>query len=449
MKVTVETLPQRQVVLNLEAEPDELEASKKAAYLKLVQRARIPGFRKGKAPMAILERYVGKAALLEEAISHLIPEATDKAISDEGIDAAGVPAIEVSGTEPVSWKATVDLAPEVDLGAYQDLRLEREAVEVGDEDVQRILENIRFQIAPWQPVDRNAEVDDLVTLDIHSEEGGKTVADDKGVQFRPMEDGAEPVPGFAKEIVGLGAGDEKEFTLAFQEDDERQEVAGKTFSFKVKAIDVKTKTLPDIDDEFAKGVEDGFDSLDALKEHISEQVKESKESQAKERLQEQAVQRLVETATVSYPPNMVEHQAEHLLEEQVQRMTQGQAGLDQYLQNVSKSKEELIEGLKPAATERVVRSLVLTELKTRENIEVTAEEVEAELDRLAASGGEQGAQLRALFGSERGREGVERSLLSRKTLDRLEEIVTQPAGEMAGKGETQPGEEQSVDDDES
>lgn len=434
MKVTVETLPQRQVLLNIEAEPEEVEESKKVAYRRLVHRARIPGFRRGKAPMAMLERYLGKAALLEEAIQHLIPDATNRAIEEQNIESASVPDIEISGTEPVTWKATVSLAPTVDLGDYLSLRVERVEVTIGPEEVDTVLEEIRFQQAPWEPVDRKTEMGDLVTMDVHAEEGGKSIADDSGVQFRPTEESIAPVPGFSQEIIGMAAGETKAFAIAFPDDDERKELAGKEYAFKVTAQDIKAKNLPAIDDEFAKGVDDGYDSLEDLRMNLTNRIKENKEREAADALRDKAVDQLVEMSTVEFPPTLIEHEAEHMLEEQARRMSQaqGQGGLEKYIKTVGESKEDLLEELKPAAQERIVRSLVITEFKDQQGIDISSKDIDDELDKLTT--GEQGDQLRHLFGSEAGRQSLERTLLTQKTLKRLEEIIT---GE-SGKGEPTP-----------
>ena len=427
MKVTVEHLPQHQVVLNIEADPEEFESSMREAYRRLVQRANVPGFRKGKAPMAMVERYTGKAAFLEEAMYHLLPEVTRKAIEQEGIEAGGQPRVELVTTEPVAWKATVDLAPKVDLGGYRELRMALEPVEVGQEEVERALEELRFSQAPWEPVEHPAQMGDLLTLDITVEEDGRRVADDKGVQYRLADGLPEPAPGFAQQLIGLASGHEEEFHLSFPDSDERQEHAGKEYRFQVRVIDIKAKTLPDLDDEFAKGVGGGYDTLEALREYVVAQLRGSAERRARDALQERALQAVIDSAVAEYSPALVEHEAEHALQEQEERLNQNQVALDAYLGTIGKSREELLEELKLAAQERVLRSLVLTELKDREQIQVTEVEIGEELQGLVAGAGQMGGRVQSLYQSEAGRRSLERSLLTRKTLERLVEIVTEQA----------------------
>ena len=448
MKVTVEHLPQRQVVLNIEADADEVERSKLVAYRHLVDRARVPGFRKGKAPMAMLERYTGKAVFMEEAMQHLVPEATGKAIEEQGIEAAGQPEIEIVDTEPVSWKATVDLAPAVDLKGYREIRIPLEPVKVSRAEVTEALEGLRFSQAPWEPVQRKSRMGDLVTVDIYAERDGRQVADDQGVQYRVVEGSPAPVPGFAEQLVGLKSGETKEFTLSAPEDSEHEEHegheehAGKEYRFRVAVTDIKGKSLPALDDEFAKGVGDGFDTLDALRRHVKGQISQGKEREAKDALQEKSLQAVIDGASVEYSPSLALHEAEHMVQEQEERLGRNRLSMSEYLKSVGKSREELVEEVRPSAEERVVRSLVVTELKEREKIEVTDEELEEELKTMVEGVSQEGEALRRFFQSEQGRQSLRRSLLTRKTLDRLVETVTKRAGKPASK----PKEERSSDD---
>jgi trigger factor len=445
LKVTVENLPAREVVLDIEADPEELEHARQHAYRHLIQRVKVPGFRKGKAPLVMLERVVGKAAVLDEAINHLVPEVTQRAIEENKIDAAGTPQIEISSEDPVAWKATVALTPEINLGAYQELRIKPEPVSIKGEQIDKVMEDLRFQQAPWSPVERKAATGDLLTIDVYVEEDGKQMADDKNAQYRIDPEQATPVPGFAEEVTGMGAGDSKEFTLSFPDGHERQDLAGKSLLFRVSVSDIKGKTLPPLDDEFAKGVGDGFDSLKALRDHVKGQLTGSAERDAREALREKALQQLIDLAKVEFSPSMVEHEAEHMIQEQQDRMARNQVGLDQYLESVGKTREQLVEEMKPTAEEHIKRSLVVTELTDKEGIEVSPEEIEAETAGLGAATGEQGEQLRRMFESDAGKKSIERTLLTRKTLDRLAEIVTKDQGAPAKKPRARAKKEAAAD----
>ena len=449
MKVTVENLPRREVVLSIEAEPDDVERYRQRAYQSLVQRAKIPGFRKGKAPLVMLERYLGKGALLEETLNRMIPDATQKAIEEQSIEAATPPSIEVSSTEPAAWTAKVALTPTVDLGEYAAVRIEPRAVEVQDQQIDDLLEDLRFQQAPWEPADRASLMGDLLTLDVEVYQNGARVRDDKGVQYRPEPGLASPVPGFAEEVVGLGAGESKEFTLATPNQQEGGESQEAPLLYRVNVVDVKGKSLAPLDDEFAKGVGDGFDDLPALREHLVAEVTAEAERKATEELRDQALDRVIEGATVEFAPSIVEHEAEHMMEQQERRLANNRVSMEEYLEQLSQTREQLMQEMQAEAERRVVHSLVLTELKEREAIEVSTDEIDEAVQELVEASGEQQARARRVFESEETRRSLERSLVTRKTLDRLVEIVSQPAESPAPEAGPDPEEETAPDDDKS
>jgi trigger factor len=429
VKVTVEQLPRRQVVLNIEAEQPEVDHAKEHAYHHVSQRVRIPGFRKGKVPKAMLDRYVGQAAIMEEAVNHLIPEVTQKAIQEQSLEAIGVPQVALEGVEPnIKWKATVDLTPKVDLAAYKDIRLTPESAEVTEEQITKVLEDIRFQNTPWEPADRPAQMGDLATIDMSAESEGKPLGSDKAAQYRLMEGSISPVPGFAEQLAGMKGGETKEFSIAVPESDTRKSLAGKTVSFKVTVIDVKGKMVPAFDDEFAKGVGEGYDSMQALRDYVTKQLKENAEREAKEKLKEKALDEVVAKAAFEFSPNLTQREAEEMFKEQTERLQRSKIGLDEYLKSIGKSQEAIIEELKPMAEERIKRSLALAELIKQEKIDVIEDEIDSEMNGLIASGGEQNMkQFERIFDTENGRRSIQRTLQQRKVLDRLIEIVTQPA----------------------
>jgi len=184
VKVTVEHLPRRQALVSIEAEPKELEHSRQEAYKHLVVRARVPGFRPGKAPLTMVERHFGKAAFLDETLQHLVPELTQKALNENSLKPVGNPEFELSHTEPGKWKATVNLEPLVDLGAYRDIRIQPDLIIVDTAEVDKALEDLRFRTAPWEPVSRPSQADDLLIMDVYGEEDGKKVR-------RETEEGSE------------------------------------------------------------------------------------------------------------------------------------------------------------------------------------------------------------------------------------------------------------------
>ena len=423
MKVTVEHLPQRQVVLNIEAEPAEYEASQKLAYRHIADRARVPGFRPGKAPMAMVERWAGKAAFLQETIEHLVPEATQKAIREHGIEHVGSPDIELLTTEPIAWKATVDLTPIVDLGGYKDLRIPEDPVEATEEELTNSLEELRKQVAPWESVSRPVQDGDLVTLDMLATDGGKTLGEDKGAQYAVTGGNPAPSPGFPEEIIGMSAGETKAFDLGFPSTDIRREVAGKDIHFKVTIHEVKAKNLSAMDDEFAKSVDEGFDTLDALRDRVKQQIIDSKKREARSALEERALQAVIDGAKLDYSPGMVTHEASHILEGQKEEFRRNRVAMDDYLKTMQKTREQLLDDVKPIAEQRIKRSLVLLELRKAESLEVTDQDLAAEMERMMM-GVSDPQMLRRAFQNPDAQASLRSSLMNRKSLDRLVEIVT-------------------------
>ena len=432
MKVTVEHLPQRQVVLTIEAEAQETQESRKLAYRHIVERAKVPGFRPGKAPMAMVERYAGKAAFLQETIEHLIPDATEKAMEEHGIEPVGQPDIQLVTTEPIAWKATIDLVPLVDLGKYRDIRIQEEPVEATPEEVDASIEELRKSVAPWEPVSRPVAMGDLVTLDMTANDNGRIIGSDVGSQYPVIKGNPSPAPGFPEALAGLSAEESKEFVLVFPPNDTRREVAGKTINFKVTIHEVKAKNLPALDDEFAKSVDEGFDTLVALREKVTAQVVESKTREAKTALETKALQAVIDGAKLEYSPGMVTHEAAHILEDQEQELQRSRVNLDQYLASMNKTREQMLDEVKPVADQRIRRSLVFMELRKLENLEVTDEDLDAEINRMLTTVTDK-AMMRRAFENQEAKASLRSSMLNRKSLDRLVAIVTEGAPTTAKK----------------
>ncbi len=254
MKVTNEKTENSQTFLTIEMEPDEVEESLERSYHRLVKRARIPGFRKGKAPRAILERYMGKESLLDDALNDLLPQSYEKAIKEQEIEAIAQPQIEVTQTDPLVFKAIVPLKPKVKLGDYQHIQVTPQPVEVTENNVSDVIEQLRHRQATWEPVERPVDFNDLVVLDIESNIEDKPFINQKAVQYQVLHDLSFPVPGFAEQLPGIKRNEEKEFKLQFPLDFPRGELAGKESSFKVRVTEIKQERLPELDDEFAGGV---------------------------------------------------------------------------------------------------------------------------------------------------------------------------------------------------
>lgn len=423
MKVSAEPIEGSQVVLNVEVDDDRLERSMERAYRRLVSKANIPGFRKGKAPRFMLERFLGRAALLEEALEILIPEAYNQAIEDQNIEAVAQPRIEVVQVEPVVFKATVPVKPTIELGDYHQLSFSLEPKQIAEEDLSNALEQLRSRYATWEPVDRPVAFDDRITADVENSLEGRPERTDSDVSYVVTEGLPVPLAGFPEQLVGIEKDGQKEFTLNFPEDHPEESLAGKEVKFKVTVKEIKEKKLPELDDEFAKSVGEEFENLEQLKEKLRSNLQEEAQREARRSLEEQVVDAIVGMAKVGYPEVLVEHEIDHLIQDESNVPRDPQGRIDNYLASIGKSEEEFREEWRPIATQRVLRSLVLRKVAEVEGVAVTEEDIEAEIDRLAGSS-ERSADFRALFSGGAGREQIERVLFGRKTMDRLVDIVT-------------------------
>jgi trigger factor len=424
VKLSSEKIENSQVILNIEAEPEEVELALEEAYRHLAKSTDIPGFRRGKAPRAMLERYLGREVLLEEATEHLVPQLLGRALEEQGIDAIAEPEIEITQNDPLIFKSTVSVRPTVELGDYRQIRVDPEPVEVADEEVDKAMEQIRYQQAPWQPAERPVQFGDLVTINVEGSVDDKPALDRKELQYQVLKESPFPVPGFWEQLEGLEKGQEKEFTLSFPDDYELNQFAGKECQFKVLVSEIKEKILPELDDEFAKSLGQGFETLESLHQRVASNLKAMAEESAKRRLEEKAIEALVEQSKVDFPPVLVEHEIDRLIKER-------EASLEGRIQDRGKSVEELKEALRPLAVNRIKHALILGKVAEEEKIEVADAELDEEIEAMAQGAGERGEELRKAFSSAAARQSIEEVLLTRKTLKRLTEIAQEGEAESA------------------
>jgi trigger factor len=427
VKVSTQRLPESQVLLEIEADPEQMERSLDKAHTRLAQRVEVPGFRKGKVPAGMLERHVGRDRVVQEALDILIPEAYNQAIEEQDVDAIGQPSIELVNAEPLSFKATVPIRPTIDIGDYENVRVEREPYNIPEDEVDKALEELRQRYALHEPVERAVQTGDIVRADVRGVIEGQEVYKDEDAEFRLREGATILLPGFAEGLVGAAKGVAKEIPVTVPEGD--RPLSGKSGVFTVTVNEVKQEVLPVLDDDLARQVGEGFPSLDALRERILNDIRERVEAQVEEAYRDKAVGALVENSrSIEFPPVMIEREVDRLIEDQARNLG---TDVEQYLATVKRTREDLRQELLPVATERVRRSLALTELADELEIKAEPEEIDAEVERLAGSG-QQAEQLRRLFGSPDGRAALTRSLITRKTMDRLAEIASGDGTPTAG-----------------
>jgi trigger factor len=433
MKVSTERIPESQVVLEIEVEPERLERSLDRAYRQLAQKTEIPGFRKGKTPRHVLERYVGRDAVMQEALGLLIPEAYNQAIEEENIYAIDYPSIELVQQEPLIFKATVAVRPSVDLGNYREMRVEREPVAVSEEQVGEKLDELRHRYAILEPVDRFVQMGDRVRADVRVSVDGRQVFSEDDADIHLHQGVPVLMPGFVEELLGSEKGVERQFSIDLPADYPQRQLAGKTCLCTVLVKGIKEEKLPELDDSFSAVVGEGFPSLEALRQRLESDLRESAEQEADARYGEKVVDEMVAGATLEFPPVLTERETEQLLRERVS--SSGAGDIERYLRQVRKSEEEVRQELSLQAVERIQRSLVLRKVAEVEAISVGEEDIDAEIDRLAASSGPRGDEVRKVFDSAGARDALGLSLLTRQTVERLVAIASgeevPPAGEAA------------------
>ncbi len=444
MKITRQETSPREVVLSIELESADVEPYLDRSYRRVVNRVQIPGFRPGKAPRWRVEQIVGRESLVRESLDLIVQESLSKAIGEENLETFGEPDIELLEVNPVSFKAVLPLEPIVDLGDFRSLRLEPEPVEVTEAQVNRVLEQVRYDAAPWEPVDRPVKFGDLVTLDVDGFIEGEQVVDDRGVDFIPSQDNPIPFPGFSVYMEGMKKSEPKEFTLKVPDDYNDTTIAGKECRFRVTALEIKEKLLPALDDEFAKGVGDGYESLEALRASVLHDLTEQTERMTQLALQERSLEQVVSGASVEVSGLTTDREIDHILEEQLQARQGRRTDMDTYLQNVGKSQEELRNELRPTAQQRLTRVLVLRKLAQEEGIQISPEEIDAEVERITAGSGESREALLQAFSTENGRASIGSALLARKVLERLAQIVRGGVEEGGESQEEGPGPEQAA-----
>ena len=429
MKVTRDNASPIELTLTVELEPEDENPFLERSYRRTVSRINIPGFRRGKAPRRIVESMVGRTALLQEALDFMVPETLDKVLTDEEVSAFAEPSIEVTELEPVSFTATIPLEPTIDLGDYRSLRIESEPVEVGEEQVDDVISRLQEEQAVWEPVERPAQYGDRLNLDVNGEIDGEIVVDDQDVEYIPNEENVLPFPGFAPNLVGLSEEEESEFTITIPEDYPREQYAGKDVQFKVSVLSVKEKNLPELDDEFAKSVGQGFDDVDALRESVRESLTGQAEAAARNELEQKSLEALCEAAVVNASPILYERELEAMQADRERMLRQQGLDLPTYLRFMGKSTEEFLEEMRPNAERRLVGGLVLRKLAEVEEIEVTDEDIQGEADRLLEMSTTEEAEpesldnLREFLGSESTRDNIRSSLHSRLVLERLTDIT--------------------------
>ena len=420
MKITQDEVVERQTTLHIELDDEDIDPYLQRAYSRVVQRVNIPGFRKGKAPRSIIEQYYGRESLLNEILDSMLPELTGKAITEEEIEAVGMPSIDLEGLDPFKFSAVVPMKPDIDLGEYKDIRVERESPSLPDDAIDERIEQLRLSVASWEPVDRSVQTGDMVSTQIKGILDDVVVLDENDAVYLVNEDIGRPFPGFSDKLVGLESDSDASFDLDIPEDFPDENLAGKNISFEVNIKDIKERVLPDLDDEFAQSIGEGYESLDDLREEIDKSIINEAETEASRAYRENVIQALLESATVDLPPLLIEHESSHMIEEQERMVTQANMVLDDYLASMGKTRTELEEESKEEAIGRLTRSFVLSALADQENIDISDNDINDRIDELFSNSDDEkpdASQTAEMM------DYMRRSMRMEQTMERLEDIA--------------------------
>ncbi|MDD6134156.1 MAG: trigger factor [Selenomonadaceae bacterium] len=419
MKVTVENGENQQVTLTIEVEATEVSKAVERACKRLANRVNIPGFRKGKAPRMIVERHVGKDAVMQEAFDLIAPKAFGDALDEQKIDPVTRPNIDIVTLEEgkdLVFKATVTPRPEVKLGEYKGLKVEKAAVEIKDEDVEKQLKNFQDRQGKMVDAPEGAAVadGDFTTLDFEGFVDGEAFEGGKGTDY-PLQIGSGSfIPGFEEQLIGAKIGEEKEVNVKFPEEYHAKELAGKDATFKCTVRSIKQKELPAIDDELAKKVST-FETLDELKADIRKNLQENAERKAENDQKSAAIEQATNNITVDIPAVMIDNRVTSMIQEMAMRLEQQGMKLEQYLQYAGTDIAKIREDYRETAEKNVKTDLMLEEVAKAEDIKVEAKDLDAEVAAMAAAYGATPQQVQKII-KEQGRIGdLAASVLRKKT----------------------------------
>ena len=380
MKVAAQEIEHSQVVLDIEVEDERLERAVDQAYKRIVQRINVPGFRKGKAPRALVERMVGRDALVEDAVEKLVPQVIEDAVKQQELVMVArlrENDLEVVSTQPLQIKATVPVQPKVEVGDYKALKIEATPAEVTDEQVEAVVSRLRESHATWEPVERAVESGDRVAIDVLAKAGETTVMESKDAEYVVAEDGPQPAEGFAQAIVGMQAEESKTVTLTLPEEHRNKELAGQEAEFEITVHWVKAKILPELDDDLPSTVGTEYTSMEQLRGAVRENLSAREEHERRVAHEEKVVDSVVEQATLDLPPQLVEEEAGHLVQQLAQNLERQGIPLQSYLRFTQKTDEQFRAEMMAQAERSVRRSEVLNAIAQAEGIELTDDEIQA------------------------------------------------------------------------
>jgi trigger factor len=420
MSAKWEKLEGNEGVLTIEVEEDKVSDALDQAFKKVVKQVNVPGFRKGKVPRFIFEQRFGVESLYQDALDIMLPEAYTSAIEETGIEPVDRPDVDVEQMEKgkaLIFTAKVTVKPEVTLGEYKGLEVEEQDTEVTDEDVDQEIKSLQEKNAELVVKEEGTIEDgDTAVIDFEGFVDGEAFEGGKGENYSLDIGSKQFIPGFEEQLIGVASGEEKDVEVTFPEEYHAEDLAGKSAIFKAKVHEIKTKELPELDDEFAKDVDEEVGTLDELKAKIKERLTEQKQHDADHHKRDTLVEKATENAEIDLPGVMVDTELDRMMKEFEQRLQMQGINLDMYFQFSGQSEEDLKGQMKEDAEKRVRANLTLEAIAKAENLDVTDDEVNEEIEKMAEMYQQPVENLKQMLGSL---EGVKEDLKVRKAIDIL------------------------------
>ena len=439
MSVQVENLEHNMAKLTIEVEAAEFDAACKKVYNRKKGSYNLPGFRKGKVPMNMLEKTYGPGIFYEDAANEIMPKAYADALEETKLDVVSAPEVDVTQIgkgQNFIFTVSVAVRPEVTLGEYKGLEVEKETVEVADAEVEAELKKAQEQNAREITIeDRPVKEGDIITLNYAGTIDG--VPFDGGTaESQKLEIGSHSfIDTFEDQLVGMNIGDEKDVEVTFPEEYHEASLSGKPATFHVKVLGITEKQLPEIDDDFAQDTTE-FDSLEEYKADIRAKLLSDKEEQAVNAMENALVEKAVENAQMDIPDAMIDSQVDQMIQEFQQRVSYQGISFEQYLQFTGQSLDAMKESMRPEAVRRIQSSLVLEAIVVAENIEATEEDLDKEFERMASMYQMEKDQIASFMGDAE-KENMKKDIAIQKAVEFLREqaVVTEVSGELDYEGE--------------
>lgn len=419
MKATWEKIEKNVGVLEVEVNAERVTEALDQAFKKVQKRANVPGFRKGKVPRQIFEAKYGVESLYQDAIDILLPEVYTQAVKDANIQPVDQPEVDVEQFgkgQTFKFKAKVTVKPEAKLGEYKGLNIEKASVEVTEEDLNAELERIQQRQAELVIVDEDtAKNGDTVVIDFEGFVDGEAFEGGKGERYN-LELGSNSfIPGFEDQLVGLGTGDFKDVEVTFPEHYHAENLAGKPATFKVKVHEIKRKQLPVLDDEFAKDVSE-FDTLEEYKADLTKQIQARKEREAEQAREAAVVEQVSANAEVEIPRSMIESEIQHMVKDLDNRLRMQGMDIDMFLTLSGQTIADLREQMQKEADQRVKNNIVLEQVAKEEALTVSDDELNEELEKMAAAYQRSAEEIRTILEKNGNMENLREEALIRKTI---------------------------------